>query len=377
MRRNSSKEKSPPQKSRNPKVPVKKAQTKKSSAYIWTVSALDGTQDMVRNELIRRFGRDCSLVSHTRADEIHFIYSGAAERLLSLTTAQTLLLRKDFAVSRPRTLLSPEHTAALTELIQKAQSIKGAGAGASFRFDAAGSGSPTMRRIAEQIENRLGLPFDHKKGDCVIAFRPGRSGWEVLCRVGNRPLATRNWRKVNYRGSLNAAIAACMVELTRPKRGDRYLNIMCGSGTLLIERLLRQRTRTAVGIDISASAISACRENAEASGLANHLQLITGDARAIEFPDASFDAVTSDLPYGDLHGSRASNVSLYRDSLREAARLCRSGGIMVILTQDIPSLKAVLPEIQHSWNVIDEREIVQRGYHPLCMALQKRPESSR
>jgi 23S rRNA G2445 N2-methylase RlmL len=354
------------------KVPVKNGQVPKSPAWIWTVSVLDGVQDIVRDELVRRLGRDCSFVSHGRTDEIHFTYRGAPESLLSLKTVQALLLRRDFPVTRPRTLLSPEHMTALTELIQKAQSINSAGAVSGFRFDAAGSGSPTMRRIAERIEDRLGLPFDPEKGDCVIAFRPGRAGWEVLCRVGNRPLATRAWRKVNYRVSLNAAIAACMVELTCPKREDRYLNLTCGSGTLLIERLLRQRARTAVGMDISDTAVSACRENVEAAGLTDHIQMMAGDARAVEFPDASFDAVTSDLPWGEHLGSRASHIPLYRDVLKEATRLCRAGGRMVLLTQDIPSLKAVLPEMQHHWNVLDEREIVQRGYRPLCMTLQKK-----
>jgi tRNA (guanine6-N2)-methyltransferase len=371
MGRNSYKKKHP-RKSQIHKGPVKKSRNKNLSSLIWAVSALSGTKDIVRDELVRRFSHDCKIVGHTRDNEIHFTYRGDEERLLSLATAQTLLLRKDFAVSRPRTLLSPEHTAAVIELIQKAQSIKGAGAATGFRFDAAGSGSPTMRRIAERIENHLGLPFDPENGDCVITFRPGRTGWEVLCRVGNRPLATRNWRKVNYRGSLNAAIASCMVELAQPRRGDRYLNIMCGSGTLLIERLLRQPTQTAVGIDISDTAVSICRENAEAAGLADRMQLIAGDARAVKFPDASFDAVTSDLPYGEQHGSRASNISLYRESLREAARLCRTGGTMVVLTQDIPSLKAVLPEMLYDWNVIDERKIVQREYHPLCMTFKKK-----
>jgi len=333
---------------------------------------LDGTQDIVRNELVRRFRDDCSFVKHPRTDEIHFRFSGAAESLLSLTTAQTLLLRKDFAVLRPRTLLSPEHMTAVIDLVQKARNVAGADAGTSFRFDAAGAESPTMLRIAEQIENRLGLPLNHETGDCVVTFRPSARGWEVLCRVGNRPLATRSWRKVNYHGSLNAAIASCMVELARPKRGDRYLNIMCGSGTLLIERLLRQRTRIAVGVEISETAISACMENAEAAGVADRLQLITGDARDIEFPDGSFDVVTSDLPYGKHHGSGPSNISLYRDSLVEAARLCRIGGMMVILTQDIPSLKTILPEIDDTWMMIDEREIVQRGYRPFCITLQKR-----
>ncbi len=332
---------------------------------------LDGTQDMVRRELVRRFHP--SFVGHPRADEIHFTYTGPEQELLSIATAQTLLLRKDFAVSRPRTLLSPEHMAALIDLIQRAQGVRGAGTAVGFRFDAAGAGSPTMRRIAEHIEQHLSLPFDPENGDCVITLRPNGANWEVLCRVGNRPLAARDWRRVNYRGSLNAAIAACMVELARPKRGDRCLNMMCGGGTLLIERLLRQRTRMAVGIDISAAAISACRENVEAAGLAHCLQLIAGDVRAVEFPAASFDSITADLPYGKEHGSRASNVSLYRDALQEAARLCRAGGMMVLLTQDVASLKAVLPEVQRHWNVVDERRIVQRGYRPLCMTLQKKP----
>jgi len=356
-----------------PKAPVKKpVALERPPAKIWTLSALEGTQDIVRGELARRFGTECSLVSHARTDEVHFTYRDAAHNLLSLTTAQTLLRRKDFAVTRPRTLLSPEHTAALTELIRETQGVKGVAAVASFRFDAAGSGSPTMLRIAEQLEAQTGLPFDPESGDCVITFRPGKTGWEVLCRVGSRPLATRSWRKVNYRGSLNAAIASCMIELTRPKQGDRYLNIMCGSGTLLIERLLRLPTRAAAGIDVSDTAIAACRKNVEAAGLTDQVQLIAGDARAVEFPDASFDVVTSDLPYGEHHGSRASNVPLYRDSLREAARVCRPGGIMVLLTQDTASFKTALSDIQDRCHVVDERTIVQREYHPLCVTLKMR-----
>ncbi len=364
--------KSRPKKPRGRKAPSKRGGSEQRSEYLWTVSALEGTQDLVRDELIRRFGSDCSIVDHGRSDEVHFGFRGPANKLLSIATAQTLHLRKDFAVHRPRTLLSPEHTAALVELIENAQRVEGKDKVSGFRFDAAGSGSPTMLRIAEQLENRLGMPFDRDNGDCVIAFRPSEKGWEVLCRVGNRPLATRDWRKVNYRGSLNAAIASCMVELTRPKREDRYLNLMCGSGTLLIERLLRQRPRTAVGVDISETAVTACRQNAEAARLSEHLQIVTGDARTVGFRDASFDAITSDLPYGDEHGSRSSNVSLYRDALGEAARLCRSGGVAVVLTQDIPSLEAILPEALKKWNVIDERRIVQREYHPLCMTFQRK-----
>ena len=361
-----------PRRPNRPKRRPKTPESKPAPPYTWTVSTLDGTQDIVRDEITRRFSNDCTFLDHGRCDEIHFTFPGDGKQLLSLATAQTLLLRKDFDVIRPRTLLSPEHTTAIVGLFRNAHNIKGTTAPTSFRFDAAGSGSPTMRRIAEQLEKQLGLPFDPENGDGVIVFRPGKIGWEVLCRVGNRPLATRDWRKVNYLGSLNAAIASCMIELTSPKPGNRYLNLMCGSGTLLIERLRRQKTRTAVGIDISEEAIVASNKNIEAAGFGDRIQIRSGDAQDIDFPDDSFDAITTDLPWGESIGSRESNLALYNGTLKEATRVCRSGGIVVILTQDTDSIKSVLAEIRNHWNIIDERTILQRGYQPLCTTLQKK-----
>ena len=339
-------------------------------AHLWTAAALDGTQDIVGGELARRFGGRCRLVPHERQDEVHFAFDGDARELLRLATAQSLLLRRDFAVQRPRTLLSPEHMTALVELIRRARGL-GREPG-SFRFDAAGARSPTMRRLAAALEERLGMPWDPEGGDCLITFRPGRRGWEVLCRVGNRPLASRDWRRVDWPVSLNAAIAACMVELSRPRREQRCLNLMCGSGTLLVERLLRRGAATAVGLDNSPEALAASRRNLAAAGLAERVRLVRGDARATGFPGGAFDAVTADLPWGGLQGSRESNRPLYRAVLAEAVRLCRGGGIMVLLTQDSAALGAALAEGRPAWDVLDERRIVQRSYRPLCLTLQRR-----
>ena len=259
---------------------------------------------------------------------------------------------------------------ALVELVRRARGL--GRAPGSFRFDAAGARSPTMRRIAAALEERLGMPWDPEDGDCRITFRPGRRGWEVLCRAGNRPLASRDWRRVDWPVSLNAAIAACMVELSRPRRQQRYLNLMCGGGTLLIERLLRRGAATAVGLDNSPEALAASRGNLAAAGLAERVRLVRGDARATGFPGGAFDAVTADLPWGERHGSRGSNRALYGATLAEAARLCRAGGTMVLLTQDSAALRAALAEQPPAWDVLDERRIVQRSYRPLCLTLQRR-----
>ena len=63
-----------------------------------------------------------------------------------------------------------------------------------------------------------------------------RDGWEVLIRLTPRPLSAREWRVCNMEGALNATIAAAMIEMTDPSaRRPRVFNLMCGSGTLLIE----------------------------------------------------------------------------------------------------------------------------------------------
>ena len=172
--------------------------------------------------------------------------------------------------------------------------------------------------------------------------------------------------------SLNAVIAACMVELSRPRREQRYLNLMCGGGTLLVERLLRRGAATAVGLDISREALAASRGNLAAAGLAERVHLLQGDAASTGLPGASFDAVTADLPWGERHGPPGSNRALYGATLAEAARLCRPGGILAVLTQDSAALRAALEEGPPAWEVLDERRIVQRSYRPLWLTLQRR-----
>ncbi len=339
---------------------------------LWVAAALEGCEDIARGEIVRRLRGECALLGHRRSDEIHFLYGGDAAPLLGLRTVQSLFVRRDFAVQRPRTLLSPEHLAALVELVRQAQAVPGVEPAGSLRFDAAGAESPTMRRIARSLEDALHMPFDREGGDGVLVFRPGEAGWEVLSRVGNRPLATRSWRQVDYRGSLNAALAASMVELSKPQRADRVVNLMCGGGTLLIERLLRQRAFCAIGIDASAHAISASRTNAQAAGVSAHLRLVQGDVRVCPLPDATFDVVMADLPYGRTHGVRAENALLYEQVFAEAARLCRPGGRAVFISEDATALSRVLQQSDAQWKLRDERSMVQRTYRPRCITLFRR-----
>ena len=85
----------------------------RSDDGLWVATALPGLEDLLRAEIGRRLRRNVTFVDHDRPGECHFRYGGRPRALLSLRLCQTLSRRRDFPVARPRTLLSPEHLAAL------------------------------------------------------------------------------------------------------------------------------------------------------------------------------------------------------------------------------------------------------------------------
>lgn len=343
----------------------------KQEQTLWVASALPGVEALLRSELEACCRTQIRFGASPRSDEFHFTTSGNTRRLGDLRLCQAIHLKKVFAVSRPRTLLSPEHLASIVGLVRQAKKMAAGDEFTGFRFDAAGSSSPTFGRLASQLQDALGMQYSQADGDCVITVRPTSKGWEVLCRVGNRPLGTRRWRVVDYHGSLNATLAAAMVELAHPRPRDVFLNVMCGSGTLLIERLARCRVAAAIGIDRADRALDAAVRNTGAAGFSRDISLVRGDAQRLPLPEASVDTVCCDLPWGETHGSRDTNAKLYGQVFTEAHRVCRPGARMVVLTQDTQALKSIMAQTRRHWHLEDERTFVQRGFRPVCQVFRK------
>ncbi len=79
---------------------------------------------------------------------------------------------------------------------------------------------------------------------------------------------------------------------------ERVLDAGCGLGLALIGCAKKLTTGTAVGIDLWAAHLSdnnpdAARANAVAEGVADRVEVETGDLRKLPFADASFDAIIS------------------------------------------------------------------------------------
>jgi tRNA (guanine6-N2)-methyltransferase len=278
---------------------------------------------------------------------------------------------------RPSALLGDTR---LFDQVDAVRRLHPPGAFRSFRLSAPGRDSAALRRLREQLTERTGLPEDPDDGELFLRIRrarqPGADGWEVLVRLSPRPLSARAWRTFNLPGALNATIAAAMVELSRPLASDRVLNLMCGSGTILIERLTRGRAALAAGCDLDPVALAGTSANLDAAGLGGAVVLGRMDATALALRDAWFRVLLADLPYGHRVGSHQANAALYPAVLAEAARVTAPGGVMVVVTHELRLFERCLQGARGWWSVERAVQVYQKGHHPVVYRLQRRADAA-
>lgn len=267
-----------------------------------------------------------------------------------------------FEVARPRTLLSPEHVARIAAHIKALPSKF-----ASFRLSAAGSDSPELTRFRDAIADATGLVDDADDGELLIRLRKAKGGgWEVLLRLTPRPLSTRAWRTERYEGGLNATIAAAIIQATNPSPEDRFVDLMCGSGTLLIERLAFP-SREMVGLDIDANAIAITKTHLRNAAIRG----AKVDLRADDVRNSvgAFDKLVVNPPWGTSVGSHDENLTLYPEVLQAAARIRAPGATLCVLTHEIRVFESSL-EAQSDWRVVDEHRFFQKGHWPRLYVLE-------
>jgi tRNA (guanine6-N2)-methyltransferase len=212
-----------------------------------------------------------------------------------------------------------------------------------LRISAAGSESAVLVRLRQQLAGALALTSANDRGDLHLALRrTADSGWEVLVRTTPRPLSARRWRVCDLPGALNATAASVMATLGQPRATERFVNVCCGSGTLMIERLALGAAARVVGYDIDPAAQACAEANARASGYRDRMDILTDDATALPVDAASIDTVVADLPYAMRMGSSADNTRLYPALLAEAARVTVPRGRLVVVTTQRQLIERVL-----------------------------------
>ncbi len=231
-----------------------------------------------------------------------------------------------------------------------------------------------MQRLKRELELMTGLKYDPQGGHLFLRLRrplDGHSGWEVLTRLSPMPLSARAWRVCDLEGALNAPVAHAMARMTMPDAEDVYVNLLCGSGTLMIERLSCGPAAAVIGCDLSGKALRCCRRNLDAAGHAGTVRLVRGDGRALPFADQSVDVVAADLPFGSRVGSHAENIRLYPLVLEEAARITKPGGRSIIISHEVRLTNSLLTK-NPDWELMSETKVGLRGLHPRIFLLRRR-----
>ncbi|MDX1995820.1 MAG: methyltransferase domain-containing protein [bacterium] len=303
-----------------------------------------------------------------------FTHTGQLAPLLSLHTANSVYLLLHFPVPRPRALLGHEHFHRILAHIRLVRDIDPAAEFRTFFISAAGADSSVMQRLKQEIATQTGLVHGDENGDLLIRIRRSGEGWDVLLRLSARPLATRPWRVCNYEGALNGPVASAMAMLLNASPDDVYVNLACGSGTLLIEQMSYQRVRWAAGIDRSTDALKCARQNIRATSLSHHVDLLQADVRQLPLASNSVDLLSADLPFGQLSGSHTENQRLYPALLHEAARIARPKARFILITHEVRLIETLL-STSNLWKIVTVQRVSLRGLHPRIYLLQSVKEA--
>jgi demethylmenaquinone methyltransferase/2-methoxy-6-polyprenyl-1,4-benzoquinol methylase len=129
-----------------------------------------------------------------------------------------------------------------------------------------------------------------------------------------------------------------LVGALAPPPGARVLDVATGTGMVAAELLARAASCTVVGLDQSAEMLSAARarfagDQSVGDGpveVGQRVELVEGEAEALPFADASFDALTFTYLLRYVDDPPA--------TIRELARVVRPGGRIASLEFGVPPL---------------------------------------
>jgi tRNA (guanine6-N2)-methyltransferase len=295
-----------------------------------------------------------------------FDYGGDLGRLLELRTAEDVFL---LALSEPKMTRGRQDLTQVREWVEKSEAF-GRAMNQLVRFRRF-SGQPTYRVISRKYGTHQyrrkdleqaalhGLAMRYGKWTAVpddsdVEVWTNLLGSHLLVglRLSDRAMRHRFEKRVALPASLRPSVAAALVYLTGPKAEDVFLDPMCGSGTILLERRLAGPYRQILGGDILPDRVEATQKNLGLTGKRADMKPILirqWDARNLPLETAVVDKVATNLPFGKQIASRREVEALYPAFLAEMARVIRPGGRLVLLSSEYDLVKESvrqLPELE-------------------------------
>jgi 23S rRNA G2445 N2-methylase RlmL len=155
-------------------------------------------------------------------------------------------------------------------------------------------------------------------------------------RLSRKPFSQRNYRIESYEGSLPPTVAYALARLSEPTPNERFMDPMCGLGTIIAERLLFNLGGLILGGDVNPEAAKRGRTitqrlKTSAAGTSTATAgIFCWDAMQLPLPDGTIDKIACNLPFGKKFPvSQEMLIAL----VNEFARVVRPNGTCVLLTQ--------------------------------------------
>jgi 23S rRNA G2445 N2-methylase RlmL len=323
---------------------------------------------------------DGARIIETRRGWVILSYAGDASDLLDLRTTE------DVFVLLFRTANLPSHRGGAIPLLTRMARNSRYWDLALARFHQAHRRSVKRItfRVVAQMTGKLGFRRQEVRDAVLVGIQGRWSRWKpvaddahmevwapvigkwalVAIRLSDRRMRHRTYKDQHRPASLRPTLAAAMVYLSRPRPNDRFCDPMCGTGTILAERVLAGPYRLLLGGDVDPGALQATRANL--SRVSSRQSIGDGrfgggyivhhwDARALPVHTGSMDAIVSNLPFGEQMGSHADNPALYGRFFQQLARILVPGGRAILLTSEKELMRQLIgdhPSLQREHQVL-------------------------
>ncbi len=329
-----------------------------STQFTYYAQTMPGVEQIAWLEVHQRFPRAALkeyLFAKERNGILVFVYDSEPESLLALRTTEDVfvLALSTEITSRARGALQEVTRAIETDpLFEQALQLfrkwRKPGLRPTYRVVTRMEGQHQFRRVdVEQavmrgLARRLGDAWRFVEEEADLEIWANLLGGRLLCglRLSDRTMRHREYQVAHLPASLRPSVAAAMVFLTAPEARDVFLDPMCGSGTLLAERMLFGKYEQVLGGDIAGRHVEIARQNLE--GLGTGWRVSRWDARKLPLASASVDAVATNPPFGKQIGSQQDVERLYPAVVAELARVLKPEGRAVILSSQYELVKDVV-----------------------------------
>lgn len=350
-------------------------------------TTMPGLGGVGRSEVEKLFGHDIKFqeLAKTRAYDLNlFKFEGAIDNLLLLRTVEDVFwVLAEIKLTGQTTDLQHLRSFRGHELV-RAATLKRQLQGEKMK-------SHLTFRVVVQAEDAAWRKYrrvDMEK-ELVVTVAKQAPGWHLVpddadveiwaqqvnkrlivsLRLSDSTLRHRNYYVVSRPAALRPTVAAALCLLSEPQDGDVFLDPMCGSGTILIERAMMGRYKQLLGGDIDPGAVSDAKENFGRKH--KPWELKQWDARKLPIETESVNVVVTNPPWGRQIGENDNMALLYRELIREMDRVLVLGGRAVIITSQWELFNKSLTRNRNLKVIRSIKNVSVLGWHADIFVIRK------